>query len=327
MALLLTRDDVQAVLTMKDSMEAVEEAFRQLSLGTVDMPQRPVIRAPDKSGVVLFMPALIGGMDSLGMKVVSVYPNNPAQFDKPTVLGLILLNDLATGEVVAIMDGGYITAMRTGAVSGVATKHMARPDATVASVFGGGVQARTQLMAVAEARELVRALVYDVVPDQAAGFAEDMTNLLGIPVEAVDDARTAVEQAHVVSTATSAHEPVFDGEWLQPGAHVNGIGSHAPDMRELDTAAVARSRVIVDQKSAALAEAGDLIIPMQAGEISEDHIVGELGDVVAGKIPGRVSDEDITLFKSEGLAIQDVSVAAKVYELAAERGVGTEVSI
>lgn len=327
MARLLTRDEVQNVLTMKDSMEAVEEAFRQLSLGTVDMPQRPVIKAPGESGVVLFMPALIGGMGSLGMKVVSVYPNNPAQHDKPTVMGLILLNDVATGEVVAIMDGGYITAMRTGAVSGVATKHMARPDASVASIFGGGVQARTQLMAAAEARNLERAQVYDVVAEQSAAFAEEMTELLGIPVEAVDDPRAAIENAHIVCTATSAHDPVFAGDWLRPGTHVNGIGSHAPDMRELDTTTVKRSRVIVDQVSAALAEAGDLIIPMQKGEIDEDHIAGELGDVVAGKTPGRLSDDEITLFKSEGLAIQDVSVATKVYQLAIEKGVGTEVGI
>jgi ornithine cyclodeaminase/alanine dehydrogenase len=327
MALLLTRDDVQSVLTMKDSIDAVEEAFRQLALGSVDMPQRPVIKAPDDAGVVLFMPALIGGMGALGMKVVSVYPNNPSVHDKPTVMGLILLNDTATGEVVAIMDGGFITAMRTGAVSGVATKHMARPDAKVASVFGGGVQAKTQLAAVAEARDLERAVVYDIIPEQATSFAAAMSDELGIPVEPVDDPRKAIEGVEIVCAATSAHDPIFDGSWIEPGTHLNGIGSHAPSMRELDTTAVKRSRVIVDLRSAALAEAGDLIIPIEAGEISEDHIAGELGEVVAGKVAGRTSDSEITLFKSEGLAIQDVSVATAVYQAARDKGVGTEVAI
>ncbi|MBU0493448.1 MAG: ornithine cyclodeaminase family protein, partial [Chloroflexi bacterium] len=316
MALLLTRTDIQSFLTIKDAMEAVEEAFRQLALGTVDMPQRPVIRVPDHHGVVLFMPALIGGMGALGMKVVSVYPDNPKKYDKPTVLGLILLNDPATGEVVAIMDGGFITAMRTGAVSGVATKYLARSDAQVAGVFGAGVQARAQLLALAEARPLVRAVVYDVVPEARQRFAADLSAQLGIPVEPVDDPRAAVEGCDVIATATSARDPIFDGAWVAPGTHINGIGSHAPDMRELDTAIIRKARVIVDLRAAALAEAGDLIIPIQEGAITADHIAGELGEVIAGRIPGRTSPDEITIFKSEGLAIQDVSVATKVYQLA-----------
>ncbi|MBU1749539.1 MAG: ornithine cyclodeaminase family protein [Chloroflexi bacterium] len=327
MALLLTRTDIQSFLTIKDAMEAVEEAFRQLALGTVDMPQRPVIRVPDHHGVVLFMPALIGGMGALGMKVVSVYPDNPKKYDKPTVLGLILLNDPATGEVVAIMDGGFITAMRTGAVSGVATKYLARSDAQVAGVFGAGVQARAQLLALAEARPLVRAVVYDVVPEARQRFAADLSAQLGIPVEPVDDPRAAVEGCDVIATATSARDPIFDGNWVAPGTHINGIGSHAPDMRELDTAIIQKARVIVDLRAAALAEAGDLIIPIQEGAITADHIAGELGEVIAGRIPGRTSPDEITIFKSEGLAIQDVSVATKVYQLARARSIGQEISI
>lgn len=327
MALLLTRTDIQSFLTIKDAMEAVEEAFRQLALGTVDMPQRPVIRVPDHHGVVLFMPALIGGMGALGMKVVSVYPDNPKKYDKPTVLGLILLNDPATGEVVAIMDGGFITAMRTGAVSGVATKYLARSDAQVAGVFGAGVQARAQLLALAEARPLVRAVVYDVVPEARQRFAADLSAQLGIPVEPVDDPRAAVEGCDVIATATSARDPIFDGAWVAPGTHINGIGSHAPDMRELDTAIIQKARVIVDLRAAALAEAGDLIIPIQEGAITADHIAGELGEVIAGRIPGRTSPDEITIFKSEGLAIQDVSVATKVYQLARARSIGQEISI
>jgi ornithine cyclodeaminase/alanine dehydrogenase len=312
---------------MPDAIDAVEGAFRELARGTVDMPQRPTIRVPEHHGVVLFMPALIGGQDALGVKVVTVYPDNPAQHDMPTVLGVILLNDPTTGEVVSIMDGGYITAMRTGAVSGVATKHMAREDATIASIFGGGVQAKTQLQAVAEVRPLQSALVYDIIPDQAAHFATEMSELLGVPVRVAAEPREAVEGVDIVCTASSAAEPVFSGAWLSPGAHINGIGSHAPHMRELDTETVRRSRVVVDLESAAWAEAGDLMIPLEAGEITRDHIVGDLGQVVAGDVAGRTSPDDVTLFKSEGLAIQDVAVARKVYDLALEQGAGQEVDL
>jgi len=335
MALLLTRADIQSFLTMKDAMEAVEEAFRQLALGTVNMPQRPVIRVPEHHGVVLFMPALIGGtlapagragVGALGMKVVTVYPDNPQKYGKPTVLGLILLNDPATGEVTAIMDGGFITAMRTGAVSGVATRYLARPDAQVAGVFGAGVQARTQLMALAEARPLERAVVYDVVPEARRRFAAEMSAQLGFPVEPASEARLAVEGCDIIAAATSAATPIFDGRWVAPGTHINGIGSHAPNMRELDTAIVKKARVIVDLREAALAEAGDLIIPIQEGAITADHIAGDLGEVVTGRVPGRTHPDEITLFKSEGLAIQDVSVATRVYQIAKERGIGQEIS-
>ena len=327
MALLLTRADIQSFLTMKDALEAVEEAFRQLALGTVDMPQRPVIRVPDHHGSVLFMPALIGGMGALGMKVVSVYPDNPTKHNKPTVLGTILLNDPATGEVIAIMDGGFITAMRTGAVSGVATKYMARPDAKVAGIFGAGVQTRTQLLGVAEARSLARAVVYDVVPAARERFAAEMSERLGFPVEPVGEARAAVEGCDIIAAATSAATPIFDGAWVSPGAHINGIGSHAPAMRELDTTIVKKSRIIVDLRSAALAEAGDLIIPIQEGAITADAIAGELGEVIVGKVPGRTRPDEITLFKSEGLAIQDVAVATRVYQIAKARGLGQTVTI
>jgi len=327
MALLLNRADVQSLLTMRDAMGAVEEAFRQLALGTVDMPQRPVIRVPEHHGSVLFMPALIGGTGALGMKVVSVYPDNPKQHNLPTIMGLILLNDARTGQVVAIMDGGWITAMRTGAVSGVATKAMARPDAAVVGVFGAGVQARTQLMAMAEARPLHRALVYDIVPEQSQRYAADMSDQLGIAVEAVTEPRAAIQGADILVAATSAGSPIFDGTWVELGTHINGIGSHAPHMRELDTTIVQRSRLIVDSCAAALAEAGDLLIPIQEGAITADHIAAELGEVLTGQKPGRTSPDEITLFKSEGLAIQDVAVAARVFDLARQRGVGQEVAV
>ncbi len=324
MALLLSRADVESILDMPTTIAAVEDAFRELARGTVDMPQRPVIRVAEHGGTVLFMPAYIGGTASLGMKLVSVYPQNPTQHNLPTTMGVILVCEAATGQVVSVMDGGFITAMRTGAVTGVAARVMARPEATVLGLFGAGVQARTQLLAVAAVRPLSRVIVCDVAADQAQRFAAEMAERLDLAIEVASEPRQAVEGADIVVTATSAASPVFDGRWLREGTHISGIGSHAAHMRELDTVTVQRSRVIVDSRRAALAEAGDLILPIQEGAIAPEHIVGELGEVLLGQVAGRTSPAEITLFKSVGLAIQDVAVAARVYAAARERGIGQE---
>jgi alanine dehydrogenase len=297
MTLLLSRQDVQTVLTMQATIEAVEEAFRQQALGNVVMPLRTAIRIPAYKGLHLGMPAYIGGETD------------------------------ALGAPLAIMDAGFLTAMRTGAVSGVATKYLARRDASVVGVFGAGVQARTQLMAVCEVRPITQALVLDVSPDAQCVYCEEMSAQLGFDVVPEDDARELVETADILVAASSAHEPLFDGAWLQPGTHINGIGSHSPGARELDTTTIQRSKVVVDLREAALAEAGDLMMPIEEGAITADHIHASLGEVVAGQRPGRESEEEISLFKSVGLALQDVSTAVQVYRLALEQGVGQEVRL
>ena len=326
MALLLTRKDVESALTMPDAISAVEEAFRQQQLGTVQLPLRTPIRIPQHKGTVLFMPAYIGGMDALGMKVVKVYPENPSQHGLPTILATVLLNDPRTGELIALMDGAYLTAMRTGAASGVATKYLARPESKVVGVFGAGIQARTQLMAMCAVRPITEARVYDPAPGAASNFCRDMGAALGITARPADTARDAVEGCDIIVTASTSKTPVFDGQWLAPGAHINGVGSHALDARELDSVTIKRSKVIVDLRSAALAEAGDLVTPINAGEITADHMYAELGEIVAGK-QGRADASEITIFKSVGLAVQDVSTAIKVYELARQKGIGQEVSL
>jgi ornithine cyclodeaminase/alanine dehydrogenase len=328
MTLLLSRQDVQAVLTMQDAIEAVEGAFRQQALGNLIMPLRTAIRIPEHNGLHLGMPAYIGGeSDALGLKVVTVYPDNPAEHGLPTTIGTLLLNDPRTGAPLAIMDAGFLTAMRTGAVSGVATKCLARQEASVVGVFGAGVQARTQLMAVCAVRSVARALVLDVSEEAQCAYCDEMSAKLGIEVVAEGDARQLVQAADILVAASSAHEPLFDGAWLRPGTHINGIGSHSPGARELDTTTILRAKVVVDLTEAALAEAGDLMIPIEEGAITADHIHATLGEVVAGQRPGRESDEEITVFKSVGLALQDVSTAIRVYHLALEKGVGQEVSL
>jgi alanine dehydrogenase len=327
MPLLLTRKDVQAVLTMEEAIAAVEEGFRQLALGNVVMPQRTVIPIPDHHGIHLGMPAYVGGAGgSLALKVVTVYHDNPSKYGLPTTIGTLLLNDPRTGALVAIMDAGFLTAMRTGAASGVATKYLAREDASSVGVFGAGVQARTQLMAVCAVRSIQRAAVYDLSAELRDRYAAEMSGRLSIPVEAVGDPRACV-QNDVVVAASSSGTPVFEGAWLAPGTHINGIGSHTPGTRELDTETIRRAKVVPDYVPACLAEAGDLIIPLWEGAIIQDHIHASLGEVVAGLKPGRESAEEITLFKSVGLAVQDAVTAARVYQLAEAAGVGVQIEI
>lgn len=328
MTLLLSRQDVQTVLTMKDCLAAVEAAFAEHSRGQAIMPQRSVIRVEDHNGLFLGMPAYIGGdMDALGLKMVTVYPDNPQLYDLPTIFGTMLLCDSSTGRAVAIMDAGYLTAVRTGAASGVATKYLAREDARVCTVFGAGVQACKQLEAVKLVRPLEKVYVIDIVPDACERFATELGSELEVTIESTDDREAAVKAADIIVTASSSHDPVFDGEWLQPGTHINNIGSHSPDARELDTTTVVRSKFVADLKEANLVEAGDILIPIKEGAVTEDHIHASLGEIVTGLKPGRESDEEITVFKSGGLAIQDISTAYAVYHAAREQGVGTEVEL
>jgi ornithine cyclodeaminase/alanine dehydrogenase len=260
------------------------------------------------------------------MKLVTVYPDNPGQHGLPTILATVLLNDPRTGQLIAIMDGAYLTAMRTGAASGVATKYLARPDAKVVGIFGAGIQARTQLMAMCAVRPIVAARVYDPMTELAGAFCRDMSQALGITVQPVTEPRGAVDGCDIIVAASTSKVPVFDGQWLAPGTHINGVGSHSLDAREVDSLTIQRSKVVVDLRSAALAEAGDLVTPINAGEITAEHIYADLGEIVTGK-PGRTDAGEITFFKSVGLAIQDVSTATKVYELARQKGIGQEINL
>ena len=325
MTLLLNRQNVASLLTMKDAIETVQEAFRQLALGRVTMPQRAVVRIAAHHGVHLAMPAHIGGeAEALAVKVVTVYPDNPVRHNLPSIFGLVVLHDAQTGAPLAVMDAGYLTAVRTGAVSGVATRFLARRNARTVGVFGASVQAETQLVAVCAVRNIKSARVFDTERNRARMFAEELSRRLDIEVLPVNHPREAIVGCDIVAVATSASTPVFDGTWLEPGQHVNAVGSHAPQARELDTTAVVRSKVVADQVEACLVEAGDLMIPIQEGAITREHVRAGLGEVVAGLKPARESDEEITLFKSVGLALQDASVASVVYRKAREAKVGTE---
>jgi ornithine cyclodeaminase/alanine dehydrogenase len=310
---------------MKETIDILEKAFADLASEQAVMPQRTPIAAANHGGVALFMPAYLKGMGALGAKIVTVYKDNPAKFQLPTVMGTIILLDEKTGAPLALMDGGYLTAMRTGGVAGLATRLLARKDAKVHTMFGTGGMARTHAWAVSCARDIEKLVLFSIDPmDKRRAFADSLKDIVKCEIVLAESAQQAVEQADVLTLITSAKDPIIDGDWLRPGTHINGTGAHAPAMRELDSKTVVKSRVICDLVDACKAEAGDLMIPANLGEWSWDKCPGSLGDVIVGRISGRTNDSEITLFKSVGLAIQDISVASRVYSQALAKGVGSD---
>ncbi len=325
MALLLNRSDVQRLLTMDKAIDVVEAAFAELASQTAEMPARTVMIDGDVGGWIAYMPAYLKSGGALGVKAVTVYKENPAKRGLPTTLATILVQDNETGQVLAAMDGGYLTAMRTGAVSGVATRHMARPDAKVGGVLGAGVQARQQAIAIAAASEVDTILTFSLDDEaQRHEFSEWVAGQTGVSTELAASGEALCRESDIVALATTAVNPIVSSDWWKTGAHINAIGSHAPGVRELDTATIQNSRVICDQLDACKAEAGDLQIPVEDGDYSWDDVAGSLGDVVNGSVSGRTSDSEVTLFKSVGLAIQDISCATLVYREAVANGIGKE---
>lgn len=326
---ILSGADVRRAVTMAEAIEAVREAYVQLSAGQAVVPLRTPVEVEKRDAVTLFMPAYLAASDAMGAKIVSVFPGNPT-LGLPLIHAVVVVVDAETGQPAAVMDGTYLTALRTGAASGVATGLLARPEARVATIFGAGAQARTQLEAVCTVRAIERVWVYDLAPGAAQAYAQEMAQR-GRPIPAdivvADTPAQAVREADVICTATTSSRPVFDDADLKPGVHVNGIGAYTPEMQEIPAETVARARVVVDSRSASLAEAGDLIIPLQAGLISEANLHGEIGEVAAGTIPGRTSDSEVTFFKSVGVAVQDVAVAALILRRATERNLGVELEL
>jgi ornithine cyclodeaminase/alanine dehydrogenase len=309
---------------MKSTMDIVEKAFVELSEGSAIMPQRTPIPVTEQEGVALFMPAYMKKLGAMGSKIVTVYKNNPSRHQLPTVLGTIVILDPLTGKAEAIMDGGFLTAMRTGAVSGIATKYMVNPGSKTAAIIGSGIQAKTQVWATCEAHKFEKYYVFSVdPPEKIEEFCKEMSAKHKTEFIRANSAEEAIRNADVLTLATSAKDPIINFDWLKPGCHINGIGSHAPAMRELDEKTVLNSRIVADLTSACLAEAGDFMIPMNEGKFKKEMIVGDLGDVISGKVAGRVSGNEITLFKSVGLAIQDISTALAVFNLAKEKNIGT----
>ena len=326
--LILSADDVRQALPMREAIDAMRQAFADLSSGEAVVPQRTHIatQAPAPPGDALFMPSYSPRLKAMGLKVVTLFEQNRA-LGLPFIQALVMVIDAASGAPVALLDGAALTAIRSGAASGLATDLLARPDASCVAVFGAGVQARTQLEAVCAVRAVRRARVVDVIPGSAERFAQDMRARLGLPVEAAASAAEALADADIVCTATTSAVPVFADRELAAGAHINAMGAYKPHVREIPAETVCRARVVVDQAEAAWAEAGDLILPLEAGLLGRSHVAAELGELVAGRKAGRTSAGEVTLFKSVGVAIQDLAAACRALSRARERGLGTAITL
>lgn len=302
--LYLSERDVERILDISEVIQVVEEAFKALYNGRVILPLRTRIESRKNGGDILSMPCIIEDFGLYTNKIVSVYPKN-IEKSLPTIHAVIVAVNASNGVPLGLIEAGYLTALRTGAVSGVATKYLSRRDAQALAIIGCGFQARTQAMGVREVRKIEKIYAYDIVSERAERFAEEMSKKLGVKIEVVGTAREAVENADIICTATTSNTPVIKREWLKPGVHINAIGAYTPNMREIDTETIIDAKVVVDMKEAALSEAGDIIIPIREGRYSKEKIYAELGEIVSGVKPGRISDEEITVFKSVGLALQD----------------------
>lgn len=324
--LLLREADVRVLLSMKDLIQLMGDALRAFSTGGVLQPVRVALQIEPHAGYLGVMPAFIQTNGALAAKLVTFYPKN-AENRRPTHMAVILLWDSRTGDVLSMMDGRLITEMRTAATSAAATNVLARSDAGTLAILGSGVQARSHLEALRLVRSIDAVRVWSRTPAHAREFAREMHEELGMVVEQTATGDGAVRGADLIVTATSATSPVLRGEWISKGAHINAVGAPRPTWRELDTEAVTRSRVFVDSRAGALTEAGDLIMPIKEEVIKESHIAGEIGEVLAGQVEGRRGADDITLFKSLGMAVEDVATAHYLYEKAREREIGEEVTL
>ena len=318
MALILTEREVAEILSMKEAVRLLEASFRLHAEGKTQVAPRLVMPLTGVAGNFRIMAAVIPDMGGFGLKTLTGTPGKRAPED---TYFAILYFDTETGALRAVMPGTHITGTRTGAASGVATRYLAREDAASLGLIGAGFQGRNQVAAVREVRDITTVRVYDLFPEAAASYAAALSGE-GLDAQPVGSAEAAVRGLDVVCAATTTKEPVILADWLEPGMHVNSVGANAPVKREVEAAAFSRCRVVLDFRDQVLGEAGDLMAAIRDGAFREDQLHAELGDVVVGRVAGRSSPDDITLFKSVGVAIEDVACAAFVYEESVKRGLG-----
>ncbi|MGH9368050.1 MAG: ornithine cyclodeaminase family protein [Thermoanaerobaculia bacterium] len=319
--LLVTQAEVPRVLPMEECIEVMAATLAGLARGEAILPLRSILWLPERVGALGLMPGALLTGRVLGVKAITLFPGNEGT-PTDTHQGAVLLFEAEHGSLLAVIDATSITGIRTAAVSAVATRALAREDAGDLAILGSGVQARTHLEAMLCVRKIRRVRVASRSFENAKAFAARESRRREIRVEPVETVREAVEGADLICTTTSAREPILRGEWIAAGAHVNAVGSSVPAARELDTAAVRRCRLYADRRESVVNEAGDFLIPKKEGAIGENHIVGELGEVLIGRVPGRRSADEITLFKSLGLAVEDVASARHIYEKARTSGGG-----
>ncbi|MGE0442458.1 MAG: ornithine cyclodeaminase family protein [Gemmatimonadales bacterium] len=323
---ILTQEQVGELLPMTSCIELMEDALRTLARGGALLPLRTMVQLPEGRGVFASMPSYLNPPDAIGLKAITVFPGNEGtRYDSHQ--GVVLLFEAGHGSLEAILDASSITAIRTAAVSGVATRVLARPDAGDLAILGSGVQADTHLEAMAAVRPLRRIRIWSRNADNARRFAARAAKLVSLPVEVMPTAEAACRGADLICTVTGARTPVVERAWVREGAHLNAVGASLRAARELDSDTVAACRVFADRRESLLAESGDFLIPMGEGRFGEDHVRGEVGEVLIGAVPGRTGPHELTLFKSLGLAIEDLASAHFVSRRAAELGIGTVIEI
>ena len=324
--LIINQSEVRQLLPMAECIDVMADALKALARGEAILPLRPVLWLPEKVGAFALMPGYLGSIQAMGLKAVSVFPgNHGTEYDSH--IGAVLLYETVHGQLLAIVDASAITAIRTAAVSGLATRLLAREDAGELALLGSGVQAKAHLAAMLAVRPIRRVRVWSRNGEHSQYFAERASRRHDIRVDPMTTVQDAVDGADIICTTTAATEPILRGEWIALGAHVNAVGSSVPFARELDTAAVVGSRLYVDRRESTINEAGDFLFPKQEGAIGDDHIVGELGELLLGTVEGRRSPDEVTLFKSLGLAIEDLAAAHHVYQKALEVGMGVAVEL
>ncbi|HIM82304.1 MAG TPA: ornithine cyclodeaminase family protein [Nitrososphaerales archaeon] len=325
MVLVLTSDDVESILTINDTISVLEKSFIELSRKQVNMTDRDVFVLEDKNGWFGIMTAHMKNMAALGTKLVTVFPKN-IEINKPTTQAVISLIDVNTGELIGIIDGSLITGMRTGATTGIATKYLSKKNSSKLSILGSGFQSKFQLMAICSVRHIKEIFINSPSIDSKSDYIHELEDLLDIPI-IIEKNITYLLNTDILVTSTTSPTPLFDGNLLDNGIHINCIGAHTKETREVDLRTIEKSKVVVDERSAALREAGELIIPIQNGEITDNIIYAELAEIVSGQKPGRLTDDEITLFKSMGLSLEDISTAKFVFDKAIEKGLGQNITL
>ena len=324
--LIVNQEEVPQLLPMNECMEVMEDALKTLGRDEAINPLRSVMWLPEKVGALGVMPAYLGDIQTMGLKVISVFPgNHGTEYDSHQ--GAVMIFETRHGRPLAVIDASEITAIRTAAVSGVATRLLARDDAGDLAILGSGVQGRTHLEAMLIARDIKRVRVWSRSQANARAYAERDSKKHGVNIEVMATAQEAVEGADIICTTTSSPEPILKGDWIAAGAHINAVGSSVAFARELDTNAMVKSRLYVDRRASTINEAGDFLFPKNEGAVDDEHIQGEIGEILLGQVEGRKTTEEITLFKSLGLAVQDIASAYYIYNKALKQGIGTSVEL
>lgn len=320
----LSDSQMKQLLRMDEVIGAIETGFRSLADNPCRAPLRLALEIPQREDVVLYMPAFLHSHQVLGAKVVSVFPDNALR-GLPVVTGSYLLHDPETGALKALMDAAYMTGIRTAATSAVATRYLARDPVDALGIIGAGVQAEFHVEALLLVRAFRRVLVYTRNQERGLAFVEKMALRYDVPIELSSSAEEVARQSDVIATCTRSHDPVLEGQLLRPGVHINAVGAFTPEMRELDEFTVVNARIVVDSYEGALAEAGDILIPMATGAIGRDHLHADLTQILAGQRAGRTDNTSITVFESVGFAMEDAVTARLAFDLAVQNEVGVKV--